>query len=241
MAKYILRLDDACPTMDKRRWMKVEELCDKYNIRPVVAVIPNNKDPKQEKDEFDSSFWQRVRNWQEKGWYIALHGYEHVYITSEGGLVPFNKHSEFAGLPYEKQAERIKKGWAVFQREDIKCNIWVAPSHTFDSNTLKAIKEHTTIKIINDRIALFPFEKYGFRWIPQQVWRFRKFPFGVWTACFHPNEMGEDEFKDLEKFIRENRESFIDLKKLNYNKTYFMNVINVIFEKLYWLMRSLKR
>ena len=24
-------------------------------------------------------------------------------------------------------------------------------------------------------------------WIPQQLWRFRTMPFGVWTVCFHHN------------------------------------------------------
>ena len=164
---------------------------------PIVAVIPNNEDRKQMKEEVDSQFWNKVRSWQKKGWHIALHGYDHVYISKSSGLVPFNNKSEFAGLSYEEQVIKIKEGWKIFKQENIDCKIWVAPSHTFDKNTLKALKEHTTIEIISDGVALFPFYRFGFKWIPQQVWRFRKMPFGLWSGCFHPNEMNDKEINDL--------------------------------------------
>ena len=231
-AKYILRLDDACPTMDRKKWQKVEDICDKYNIKPIVAVIPNNKDSQQKKDEYDENFWDKVRSWQVKGWHIALHGYDHVYISNDSGLVPFNNDSEFAGLSYEKQAQKIREGWKILQENGINANIWVAPSHTFDKNTLKALKENTTINIVSDGIALFPFKKYGFNWIPQQVWRFRKMPFGIWTGCFHPNEMSEKEFRDLDSFMEENYQNFIDIKVLKYKSFSILNLILIFFNQL---------
>ncbi len=236
-AKYIVRFDDACPTMDKNRWQRVENICNKYGIKPIVAVIPNNNDPKQMKDTFDEKFWNKVRDWQDKGWHIALHGYDHVYISKNSGLVPFNNKSEFAGLSFEEQANKIKNGWKIFQDNKMKANIWVAPSHTFDENTLKALKEYTSIEIVSDGISLFPFKKYKFNWIPQQVWRFRKMPFGVWTGCFHPNEMSEKEFNDLEIFIEKNHQNFINIDKLKYKKTC---ILNIIFEKMYWFLRRFK-
>jgi hypothetical protein len=45
-AKYILRLDDACHTMDVAKWDRIENLCDKFLIRPIIIVIPNNQDKK---------------------------------------------------------------------------------------------------------------------------------------------------------------------------------------------------
>jgi predicted deacetylase len=145
--------------MDKKKWDKIEQLLDRYNIKPIVAVIPNNEDPKQMIDEPDNLFWDKVRDWQAKGWDIALHGYKHVYtVFNNGGLVPINKKSEFAGLPYEVQEEKIREGIEIFRRHDIEPNIWVAPSHTFDKNTLKALKDHTNIKIISDGIALNPYK-----------------------------------------------------------------------------------
>ena len=42
--KYIVRLDDACPTMDKQKWSKVEDILDQGKVKPIVAVIPKNKE-----------------------------------------------------------------------------------------------------------------------------------------------------------------------------------------------------
>ena len=237
LPKYIIRFDDACPTMDSQKWQLVEDLCDKYDIKPIVAVIPNNEDPKQIKEEVDSQFWDKVRNWQKKGWHIALHGYDHVYISKSSGLVPFNSKSEFAGLSYEVQATKIKKGIAIFNKENISTNIWVAPSHTFDENTLKALKEHTDINIVSDGVALTPFKKYGFNWITQQLWHYRKMPFGTWTCCVHPNEMNEKEYTTLEKFIEKNYQYFTDVKSLKYIKN---SILNILFEKVYWFIRKIK-
>jgi len=234
--KYIVRLDDACSTMDRVKWQKIEDILDKYNIQPIVAVIPNNNDPKQKKDKIDTNFWDKVRKWQNKGWHIALHGYNHVYISNNSGLVPFNKKSEFAGLSFEEQSTKIKKGIEIFKQEGIETNIWVAPSHTFDENTLKALAKLTSINIVSDGIALYPFKRYGMNWIPQQVWRFREMPFGTWTGCFHPNEMSEKEFNDLESFIEKNHQNFININELKYKK---FCLINFLFSKIYWIIRKL--
>lgn len=236
-AKYIIRLDDACPTMDRTKWYQIEEFLDRYNIKPIVAVIPDNKDPKQIKDEFDDNFWNKVKVWQKKGWHIALHGYDHVYITQNSGLVPFNQKSEFAGLDYKEQEKKIKKGWEIFKENGIESNIWVAPSHTFDLNTLKALKTHTTIKIVSDGIALFPFKKYDFNWVPQQIWRFRKIPFGIWTGCFHPNNMTYKEIENMKIFIEENYKYFIDISELKYKN---ISILNYFFQKVYWTLRKFK-
>ena len=237
-AKYILRLDDACPTMDKQKWQRIEYICDKYDIKPIVAVIPNNDDNLMKVDKYDNTFWDTVRKWQSKGWKIALHGYNHVYISDKSGFLPFNNQSEFAGLTYEKQAEKIQKGWEIFQKESIKAKIWVAPSHTFDEYTLKALKEFTEIDIVSDGIVIFPFKKHEFKWIPQQVWRFRKMLFGVWTGCFHPNTMNENDFHNLELFIKENKDDFIDIEKLKYKQ---FCIMNVLFKYIFLGLLKIKR
>jgi hypothetical protein len=41
---YLIRLDDACPTMDAFKWRKLEKILDKYGILPIVGIIPNNQD-----------------------------------------------------------------------------------------------------------------------------------------------------------------------------------------------------
>ena len=237
-AKYILRLDDACPTMDVVKWDRIEKICDKFLIRPIIAVVPNNKDKKLIKNDIDINFWNKVRGWQNKGWHIALHGYDHIYISNNSGLVAFNNKSEFAGVSFKTQLEKIQKGISIFEKEGVKTRIWVAPSHTFDQNTLKAIKLRTDIDIISDGISLSPFERFGFKWLPQTIWHFRKMPFGLWTACTHPNEMTDRGIDELEKFIQINAKHFVNINKLKYKK---WTILNSLFSLFYWTTRKVMR
>jgi len=239
-AKYIIRLDDACPTMNKSNWNRIEKLLNFYNIKPIVAVVPNNQDENLMIDEVDKEFWEKVKNWQQKGWEIALHGYEHKYATQAKSIVPINDYSEFAGVTLEKQCEKIKEGIAIFKKYNISTRVWVAPAHSFDENTIKALKAESDITIISDGIAFAPFWEYGMHWIPQQVWKFREMFFGTWTGCFHPDTMGEQEFIRLENFIKKNATKFIAIDDLTFN-TRVKNMIEQFFEKRYWKMLAKKR
>lgn len=66
MNKYLIRLDDACPVMDAKKWQRMEDLLDTYGVKPMVGVIPANKDPKQQKDDVDCEFWNKVKRWEMK-------------------------------------------------------------------------------------------------------------------------------------------------------------------------------
>jgi len=233
-------MDDACPTMNRKQWGQLEVLLNKYNIKPIVAVIPNNKDETLMVDDADSGFWQKVKNWQKNGWHIALHGYEHLYVTENAGIVPINDRSEFAGLSYDTQREKIQKGISIFKQHDIDCNVWVAPSHSFDKNTIKALKEVTNIKVISDGIAFSPYVDHGMNWIPQQLWRPRKMPFGIWTICLHPETMTESQFNNLADFIESNHHQFICIDALKHNSRQ-KNFIERFFESLYWKMLKSKQ
>ena len=110
MAQYIVRIDDACPTMDKKKWKLLEDLFDKYNIKPVVAVIPNNKDTSLHIDYHDDRFWEKVRLWNDKGWTIAMHGNTHVMRSTNKKklLLPFYNRCEFADMDLNQQLIHIK-------------------------------------------------------------------------------------------------------------------------------------
>ena len=112
--KYIIRLDDACPTMDIKKWDWIESLLDDCGITPIVGVIPDNQDTRLMIDKEDSQFWDKVKCWQGKGWEIALHGYQHKFCTDLPGIIPINHKSEFAGLPLKEQKNKIRKAWQCF-------------------------------------------------------------------------------------------------------------------------------
>ena len=70
-SKYIIRLDDACETMNLKKWKKIESILDELKIKPIVAVIPSNKDETLYLDQKISNFWELIFSWQKKGWEIA--------------------------------------------------------------------------------------------------------------------------------------------------------------------------
>ena len=239
MKKFILRLDDACETMDRRKWKKMEELLDKYNIQPLVGVVPYNEDDNLIIDSYDENFWEKVKKWQSKKWSIALHGYNHVYISENPGINPIHKRSEFAGVIYEIQKEKIKKGYQKFLDNRIEPRIFFSPSHTFDETTLKVLKECTNIRIISDTIANDVYYENGFYFVPQQSGRVRNLPFKVVTFCYHPNTMQEEEFFILENFLKEHRKKFINIEKLIYKKRK-LSLYDKFLKFLYFKIRSEK-
>lgn len=214
MSQYLIRLDDANPWMDHAKWGRIETILDDHSIKPIVAVIPNCNDATLMINPLDENFWDIVKHWNKKGWTIALHGYDHVYITNCGGLVPINKKSEFVGLPLDRQIEKISLGYNIFLQYGIIPEVFVAPAHSFDKNTLKAIALKTNIGVISDGLAVKPYTFLGFKWIPQQLWRFRKMPFGTWTICLHPNSMSEKDFKRLEHYLNTYSKYFTSFKNI---------------------------
>lgn len=235
MSKYILRLDDAASKMNIENWNKMEKLLDKYNIKPLVGVIPDCKDPMMDEYKVDEGFWDKVKMWQEKGWCIALHGYEHVYCTQDGGINPVNKRSEFAGVSLEKQKEKIRKGVSIFKEHGINPQVFFAPSHTFDENTLIALKEESNIGIISDTVANDVYYQAGFYFIPQQSGRVRKLPFKVCTFCYHPNMMKNEDFQILEEFCKKNQAHFN--KHFEIHSQRKKSWFDRILEKMYFYRR----
>ena len=81
-AEYLLRLDDACPTMDAARSGAVEARSAARGVSPIVAIVPANADPDLVRGPADGRFWERVRSWAAAGWTIALHGWSHALRPS---------------------------------------------------------------------------------------------------------------------------------------------------------------
>jgi peptidoglycan/xylan/chitin deacetylase (PgdA/CDA1 family) len=188
-ARYLLRFDDVCPTMDWAAWDQIEPLLLELDVRPILAVVPDNRDPHLVVAAGTERFWDRVRQWQARGWAIGLHGYHHTYVNREPGILRLNPRSEFAGLPYPEQYRKLSMGLECFKREGIRADAWVAPAHSFDGMTILALKA-LGLPVISDGLAFSPFlDPVGVTWVPQQFARMRPLPWGVWTFCYHINGM----------------------------------------------------
>ena len=238
--KYLIRLDDACPYMDRAKWQRMENILDKYGVKPLVGIIPANADTETMIDSDDGDFWQKVQCWKDKGWTLALHGYNHICTTNTFGLNPVHKRSEFAGLSYEQQQEKISAGYKVLKEHGFDVEWFFAPSHTFDENTLKAIKESTPIRNISDMIATKPYSYKGFIFAPCQMGVLREMPIsGYWCACYHPNIMKDEEFVALENFLNVHKQGFITFDELP--KAAKKSLKDKLLSFAYYTLRRIKR
>ncbi len=186
--KYLLRFDDICPTMNWQVWDEIELILSSKDIKPIIAVVPDNRDPKLIVAPAKACFWEWVRARQLQGWSIALHGYQHQYVNRNAGIMRLTPQSEFAGLPRAEQKEKLERGIEIFRREGVRIDAWVAPSHSFDWTTVELLAE-LGINVISDGLWPWPHtDDRGITWVPQQMWsRFKRRPTGLWTACYHHN------------------------------------------------------
>jgi predicted deacetylase len=243
-ARFLIRIDDICPTINWQAWQQMEAILIEENVQPILGVIPDNQDPRLREGVPDARFWDRVRSWQARGWAIGLHGYRHEYVTKDAGILKLKGYSEFAGLPVEEQRGKLERAMEIFCREGVRPDVWVAPAHSFDGNTVQALLS-LGIRTISDGLSLYPHRNsQGVFWVPQQLWTFRPVPFGVWTVCIH---LQDQPYADLEKFrriIRKYKHSITSLSQVV--ETYAQrkrNFADVAFASLWrfvtWIRRAL--
>lgn len=200
-ARYLLRFDDICPTMNWQNWARVDACLLRHQVKPILAVVPDNQDPALMVDAPRADFWDYIRSRQQLGWTIALHGWQHRYETRESGLLGINPYSEFAGLPAQVQRAKITSACAKFAQEQVRIDAWVAPGHSFDATTVEVLRQ-AGIDIISDGFYPRLVRHLDSVWIPQQLWRFRDLPGGLWTVCMHTNGLDETALAAFERDVQ---------------------------------------
>ena len=114
------------------------------------------------------------------------------------------------------------------------------PAHSFDEVTLKILHGHG-IKIISDGFYFRPVERLNMIWIPQQLWKFRRFPFGVWTVCFHINNSTPMQLKKIISDLHTFKYKISMLDDVIKNNVIANQAIaDSIFSFLWWVMLKLK-
>lgn len=243
MVRYLIRLDDACPYMDTLKWQRIEDVLTKYGVKPLVGIIPANADPKTMIDEEDPLFWDKVHRWIDNGWEVALHGYDHVCRTNDGlkGLNPVWARSEYAGMPLEEQKIKMREGLAILRSHGIMPRFFFAPSHTFDENTLVALREESDIKIISDTIGRYPYKKNDFFFIPLTSGHcVRMRMSGVYVFCFHPNTMDNSAFEALSRFLESYNKYFVGFGDIDLSKYGKKHYFDKLLSMTYFLVRKFK-
>lgn len=213
-ARYLVRFDDLCPTMNWAAWLQIERILEDFSVKPILAVVPDNADPKLRIDPPRADFWDHVRRWAASGWTIALHGYQHRYVNQNSGILGLNRYSEFAGLSHAEQEDKLRRALSIFDREGVHPNVWIAPAHSFDQVTLDVLKD-IGIRIVSDGFALYPrVDAARMLWIPQQLWRFRRMPAGLWTVCFHHNGWQAANLERFRAAVERHRRELTDVPEV---------------------------
>lgn len=153
-----------------------------------------------------------------------------------GGINPVNQYSEFAGLPLKTQKEKIGNGVKIFESHGLNPRIFFAPAHTFDENTMEALRQCSEIRIISDTPANNYYYKDDFYFIPQQSGRVRNLPFSLVTFCYHPNKMAEKDFSELESFLSKHRVKFCSVEEIDLKERKF-GILDCAIRKLYFARR----
>lgn len=205
-ARYLFRMDDVSPTMNWEKFTALLALFRRFNVTPLLGIVPDNRDPKLQVKPPHPAFWETMRELVHRGEIeVAQHGYQHLLssrgntalISTRYGIKP---RSEFAGLSYKKQIDKIRAGRSVLLEHGIETNVWMAPNHSFDRTTLRALAD-SGFTALTDGISLFPFKEQGMVCIPQQLWKPIWMPTGVFTICLHSDETTIGEIARIRQFL----------------------------------------
>jgi len=203
--KILIRLDDITPDMDMERFNRIRVILDKYNIKPLLGLVPDCRDENLHKFEADGDFWKLIDGLMASGYKIAQHGTFHVYETDDSGILGINPFSEFAGLSYDAQYEKLKTGRDILLSHGIHTDIFMAPGHTFDKNTVRALKA-LGFSVITDGLYPECYDYEGIVCVPCRLISYDKINLsasGLDTVCLHTNLMDEKAAEKFEDFLKE--------------------------------------
>lgn len=212
-ARYIFRMDDICPSMKWINFNRIMEIFSRYHVVPLLGVVPENIDPFLNVDEAKPEFWQLMRDMvKDQRVEIAQHGTYHNYVSNGKGLLAeefgFPPRSEFVGLNYEDQFDKLRKGRTILTGHGIETSVFMAPSHSYDEITLRALHA-LKFEAVTDGVARFPYREHGLIFVPQIHWAPEIVNGGISTICLHSNEMNEKQIIRISEFLEGNHTKVI--------------------------------
>ncbi len=209
--KIIVRMDDICPWMDIDRFNKYIEMLSNLGIKPLLGIVPDCRDKQLMISEV-TGFWELMREYKKKSYPIAMHGVFHTYVSNKEGLVCKRPMSEFAGLSYKEQYEKLSHGLAVMREQDLETDVFFAPGHSYDCNTLKALKK-LGFNYISDGRSFGPYILEGVKCIPAASAYRLHFGRGLLTICIHSNNKSEKDYMRLKEFLEKKKNKIISFNE----------------------------
>lgn len=202
--KIAVRMDDITPDMNWDNFIFFQKLFEEAGITPLLGIVPENQDPKLCCGAAREDFYEAVKSLEENGYSLAMHGFHHVYTSKNCGIFPLNNYSEFAGISFDKQKEMLMLGRDKLKEHGIETDIFMAPAHSYDHNTLRALKE-TGFTKITDGYGKSPYMYKGLTFYPIsfRLSRSLKQRSGVTTMVLHANTVTEAEKERYARIFRE--------------------------------------
>lgn len=216
--KIAVRLDDITPDMDWERFLRFKELLDRYQVKPLIGVIPENRDRNLRAEKVcplgEEGFWQYIKELEQQGWVIAMHGCYHVYCMVRGGIFPLNNFSEFVGLSFDEQKKMLDQGKKLLQERGITTDIFMAPAHSYDQITLRALKA-SGFQALTDGFGEKPYRFRGLTFYPISFHLARTLQKkeGYSTMVVHTNTVSDDDLKRYEEYFRRTEVEWISYQE----------------------------
>ena len=231
--RYILRFDDVSPKMAWSKFLPFKAKLLELGIKSVLGVVPHCMDESISAEQENNKFFDYVRQCMKYGDTVAQHGTHHVYCTNSPGILRINNRSEFAGLGYEEQYSKLKKGKEILQNERCWEPHFMAPAHSFDRVTIQALSS-LGFETMTDGYGLYPYNIGNILLVPQMFSKPINFGFGISTLCIHINNMSNDEITKLLSFVTKNKDLFINYKDvINLSKSppliFYSCITRVVF------------
>lgn len=200
--KILVRCDDICPTMDYKRFDQARSIFREKGIKPLLGIIPDCRDEDLQIDPFHKDFWDYILKLQQEGYALAMHGCQHVFDTEVRGNINLGYKSEFAGHSLEEQTEKIRAGKEILRQHGIETEIFFAPAHSYDDNTLRALAVNG-FKYMSDGWSLRPYRRHGIICLPCRtggIPNVRKS--GYYTVVLHAHEWNDPKKADaFDRFV----------------------------------------
>ncbi len=137
-------MDDIGPDMNWENFRFFQGLFERAGITPILGIVPECRYERAHCGKPLEDFYGVMRNLKAEGYSFAIHGCYHLYTTRNGGLLPVNNLSKFAGVPYEKQKEMLAFGKKKLKDQGIDTDLFMVPAHSYQNKTLRALLELAT-------------------------------------------------------------------------------------------------
>lgn len=199
--------------MSWKNFIAVKKPIESLGIRSILGVVPENRDPSLQYSPQKSDFFDLLRKFHHYGDAIVQHGTYHCYTSNDSGILGINSRSEFSGLSYIEQFELIRAGKNILQNQQLWEPYFMAPAHSFDANTIKALRDLNFIGV-TDGFGFFPYIHSGLKFIPALTSSPFNVGFGYCTICLHTNTMTEALIERFLEFASKNHAKFVDFKEL---------------------------